>query len=48
MEEVWRSFACDGLSWGASKLVDIGYGLQKLQITFVIEDEKVFTILYLY
>ncbi|KAI0000757.1 EF-1 guanine nucleotide exchange domain-containing protein [Russula compacta] len=31
----------DGLVWGASKLVPIGYGIRKLQITLVIEDELV-------
>ena len=36
-----RSVACDGLLWGASKLVPIGYGIKKLQINCVIEDDKV-------
>ena len=36
-----RSVACDGLLWGASKLVPIGYGIRKLQINCVIEDDKV-------
>lgn len=31
----------DGLVWGASKLVPIGYGIKKLQINLVVEDEKV-------
>jgi elongation factor 1-beta len=31
----------DGLVWGANKLVPVGYGIKKLQITCVIEDEKV-------
>jgi translation elongation factor EF-1beta len=31
----------DGLVWGESKKVDIAYGLQKLQINCVIEDEKI-------
>merc|ERR1711931_106421 len=38
-----RSVACDGLLWGASKLVPIGYGIRKLQINCVIEDDKVST-----
>jgi len=31
----------DGLVWGPHKMVDIAYGVQKLQITCVVEDEKV-------
>lgn len=31
----------DGLLWGAHKLVPIAYGVKKLQLLFVIEDEKV-------
>lgn len=31
----------DGLVWGASKLVEIGFGIKKLQINLVVEDEKV-------
>lgn len=41
MEEAVRSIKMDGLVWGASKLVAVGYGIQKLQIMCVIEDEKV-------
>lgn len=33
----------DGLLWGAAKLVPVGYGINKLQIMCVIEDEKVST-----
>uniref|UniRef100_B5DT18 Translation elongation factor EF1B beta/delta subunit guanine nucleotide exchange domain-containing protein n=1 Tax=Drosophila pseudoobscura pseudoobscura TaxID=46245 RepID=B5DT18_DROPS len=36
-----RTIEMDGLLWGASKLVPVGYGIQKLQIMCVIEDEKV-------
>jgi len=36
-----RSIEQDGLLWGSSKLVPIGYGISKLQITLVIEDAKV-------
>merc|ERR1712202_77390 len=38
-----RTIECDGLLWGASKLVPIGYGIKKLQISCVIEDDKVST-----
>ena len=31
-----RSVQMDGLVWGASKLVPIGYGIRKLQITLVV------------
>ncbi|KIM41865.1 hypothetical protein M413DRAFT_445074 [Hebeloma cylindrosporum] len=43
LEEAVRSIEQDGLVWGASKLVAIGYGIKKLQITLVVEDEKVST-----
>ena len=36
-----RAIEVDGLVWGASKLVPIGYGVNKLQITIVVEDDKV-------
>ncbi|PKI83006.1 Translation elongation factor 1 beta [Malassezia vespertilionis] len=41
LEEAVRGVEMDGLVWGASKLVPIGYGVSKLQITLVVEDEKV-------
>ncbi|KAJ3494765.1 hypothetical protein NMY22_g20029 [Coprinellus aureogranulatus] len=41
LEKAVRSIEQDGLVWGASKLVPIGYGIKKLQITVVVEDEKV-------
>lgn len=41
MEEEVRSIVMDGLLWGASKLVPVGYGINKLQIMCVIEDDKV-------
>lgn len=31
----------DGLVWGASKWVPVGFGIKKLQINLVVEDEKV-------
>lgn len=41
MEKAVRDLEIDGLIWGASKLVPIGYGIKKLQISCVIEDDKV-------
>ncbi|XP_068028870.1 elongation factor 1-delta isoform X5 [Anomalospiza imberbis] len=43
MEECVRSIHMDGLVWGASKLVPVGYGIKKLQIQCVVEDEEVGT-----
>ncbi|KAG8991635.1 Translation elongation factor 1 beta [Tulasnella sp. JGI-2019a] len=41
LEKSVRSIEMEGLLWGASKLVAIGYGIKKLQINLVIEDELV-------
>lgn len=41
LEKNVRSIEIDGLTWGASKLVAVGYGISKLQINLVVEDEKV-------
>lgn len=41
MEAHVRSVQCDGLLWGVSKLVPLAYGIHKIQITCVVEDEKV-------
>lgn len=41
LEAYVRSKERDGLLWGASKLVPIGYGIKKLQITAIILDAKV-------
>jgi len=41
MEEKVRAIAMEGLFWGPSKLVEVAYGVKKLQITCVVEDEKV-------
>jgi len=41
LEEAVRKIECDGLVWGASKLDPLAYGVQKLQIVCVVEDEKV-------
>ncbi|XP_062373356.1 eukaryotic translation elongation factor 1 delta a (guanine nucleotide exchange protein) isoform X2 [Sardina pilchardus] len=43
LEECVRSVQTDGLLWGASKLVPVGYGIKKLQINCVVEDDKVGT-----
>jgi len=36
-----KAIEMDGLVWGASKLVAVGFGIKKLQINLVVEDEKV-------
>lgn len=41
MEEAVRSVSTDGLLWGAAKLVPLAYGINKLQISCVVEDDKV-------
>jgi len=41
MEKAVRGIETDGLVWGASKLVPLAYGIKKLQIVAVVEDEKV-------
>ncbi|XP_078045173.1 elongation factor 1-beta [Augochlora pura] len=41
MEKSVRSIEMDGLIWGASKLVAVGYGISKFRIMCVIEDDKV-------
>jgi len=41
LEESVRGIEKDGLVWGASKLVAVGFGIKKLQINLVIEDDKV-------
>lgn len=43
LEKCVRSVQMDGLLWGASKLVPVGYGIKKLQINCVVEDDKVGT-----
>merc|ERR1712180_116880 len=43
MEECVRTIKCDGLLWGESKLVPLAFGIKKLQISAVIEDDKVST-----
>jgi translation elongation factor EF-1beta/ribosomal protein L12E/L44/L45/RPP1/RPP2 len=41
MEKNVRTIVMDGLLWGASKLIPLAYGINKLQIMCVIEDDKV-------
>jgi len=41
LEKSVRSIEMEGLVWGASKLVAVGYGIKKLQINLVVEDDKV-------
>lgn len=41
LEEAVRGIEKDGLVWGASKLVPVGFGIKKLQINLVIEDDKI-------
>lgn len=41
LEEAVRSVQMEGLTWGASKLVPVGYGIKKLQIMLTIVDDLV-------
>ncbi|OTA82797.1 hypothetical protein M434DRAFT_400897 [Hypoxylon sp. CO27-5] len=41
LEKAVRGIEKDGLVWGASQLVPVGFGIKKLQINLVVEDEKV-------
>ncbi len=41
LEKAVREIVADGLVWGSSKLVPVAFGVKKLQITTVIEDDKV-------
>lgn len=41
LEKSIRGIEKDGLVWGGSKLVPVGYGVRKLQINLVIEDDKI-------
>ncbi|OJA13950.1 hypothetical protein AZE42_01341 [Rhizopogon vesiculosus] len=41
LEESVRSIDMEGLLWGASSLVAVGYGIFKLQINLVVEDDLV-------
>ncbi|CAD6997853.1 unnamed protein product [Ceratitis capitata] len=41
METEIRKITTDGLLWGASKFVPVAFGIQKLSISCVVEDDKV-------
>ncbi|XP_029675233.1 elongation factor 1-delta-like isoform X1 [Formica exsecta] len=41
MQNAVRKIETDGLLWGASKLVPLAFGIHKLQISCVVEDDKV-------
>lgn len=41
LEAAVRSIEKEGLVWGGSQLVAVGFGIKKLQINLVVEDEKV-------
>merc|ERR1711994_66033 len=41
MLECAKTIEKEGLVWGAHKLVPVGYGIKKLQLMCVVEDEKV-------
>jgi len=41
LESRVRTIEMDGLLWGTSSLVEVGYGIKKLRITTVVEDAKV-------
>ncbi|KAI5866904.1 hypothetical protein GGS23DRAFT_552680 [Durotheca rogersii] len=41
LEAAVRGIEKDGLVWGASKLEAVGFGIKKLQIILVVEDEKI-------
>lgn len=41
LEDEVRAVSKDGLLWGQSKLVPVGFGIKKMQITAVIEDVKI-------
>ncbi|XP_020896553.1 probable elongation factor 1-beta [Exaiptasia diaphana] len=43
MEKLVRSITADGLVWGAAKILPIAYGIMKLQIACVVEDDKIGT-----
>lgn len=41
VERLVRTIELDGLLWGTSKLAEVGYGIKKLVISCVVEDDKV-------
>ena len=36
-----KSIEMDGLTWGAHQFIPVGFGIKKLQINCVVEDDKV-------
>ncbi|KIA75582.1 hypothetical protein HK57_00641 [Aspergillus ustus] len=44
LEAAVRGIEKDGLVWGTSQLVPVGFGIHKLQINLVVEDEKISTV----
>ncbi|KAJ5238400.1 elongation factor 1-beta [Penicillium chermesinum] len=44
LEAAVRGIEKDGLVWGTSKLIPVGFGIKKLQINLVVEDDKVSTV----
>jgi len=43
VEKMCREIEMEGLVWGSAQLKPIGYGIMKLRITCVVEDDKVST-----
>ncbi|GMS87351.1 hypothetical protein PENTCL1PPCAC_9526 [Pristionchus entomophagus] len=43
IETAVRAIAMDGLVWGGAKILPVGFGINTLQISCVVEDEKVST-----
>lgn len=41
LEDTMRKIEMDGLVWGGAKLIPVGFGIKKLQVNIVVEDEKV-------
>lgn len=44
LEAAVRGIEKDGLVWGTSKLVPVGFGIKKLQINLVVQDDKISTV----
>lgn len=43
LEELVRGISMEGLTWGPAKLVDVAFGIKKLQISCVVVDDLVYT-----
>lgn len=41
LESSVRKIEHDGLVWGVSQMIAVGFGVRKLQINLIVEDEKV-------